>query len=114
MFTNPNTVDHERVVDFEDIAGNVCGGYSHLLYKGIFPVSARDFVTLSFRYRDADGCWWTPNLSIDLPDLVPDDPNTSTVRAAVIIGGYKVEPMVSNVLERVMMVVLCNPSCTMR
>jgi len=82
-----------RVVDFEDIAGNVCGGYSYLYYKKVFPVAGRDFATLSYRFKDSDGVWWTPNQSVDIPDIIPLDTKHGRVRGTVFTGGYKVEPL---------------------
>ena len=84
---------HARPVEFEDLVGNPVGGYSHMWYKRIFPTSARDFVTLSYKFKDTNGCWWTPSVSVDVPDIIPVDPKSGRIRAEVIIGGYKVEPL---------------------
>eukprot|EP00750_Incisomonas_marina_P016665 INCI19267.2.p1 GENE.INCI19267.2~~INCI19267.2.p1 ORF type:complete len:683 (-),score=140.23 INCI19267.2:559-2607(-) len=87
-----NLRGHTRVVEFEDIVGNIMGGYDYTFYRGVWPVASRDFALISYRFKDTDGIWWTPTFSVEVPDIIPEDQEHGRIRAELFTAGYRIEP----------------------
>ena len=59
----------------------------YMEYKGIWPVSNRDFVNVSVKKRESEGKMYIGTKSMDYPHPAKE----GTVRGEVFIGGYVLE-----------------------
>lgn len=62
---------------------------AHFVYKGVWPVSSRDFVLLSSWYIKDDGAIYIVTNSIEHAKLPP---TKSSIRASMLTAGYKLRP----------------------